>query len=108
MELTDTNSPRACPNQIGETNLILSDLKGGAEIKRIISLRSRYCEAVFKLMSNTGKELEREERKKHQALFSFEGEDLQEGNPVVKALRNHLYPYRTQKLSSIASMVLGG
>ena len=29
-------------------------------------------------------------------------------NPVAIALRNHLFPYRTQKLSSIASMVLGG
>ena len=47
----------------------------------------------------------------HQALFSFEGADLQkkrEKNPVVMALRIHLFPYRTQKLSSIASMVLGG
>ena len=29
-------------------------------------------------------------------------------NPVAIALRLHLFPYRTQKLSSIASMVLGG
>ena len=41
-------------------------------------------------------------------LFSFEGTPQREINPVVIALRFHLFPYRTQKLSSIASMVLGG
>ncbi len=43
-------------------------------------------------------------------LFSFEGVTLKgrKKNPVAMALRNHLYPYRTQKLSSIALMVLGG
>ena len=49
-------------------------------------------------------------REKYRSLFSFEGASLQKRrkNPVVMALRTHLFPYRTQKLSSIASMVLGG
>ena len=29
-------------------------------------------------------------------------------HPVMMARRNHLYPCRTQKLSSLASMILGG
>ena len=39
------------------------------------------------------------------ALFSFEGIYP---NPVAKAKRNHPFPSRTRKLSSSASMILGG
>ena len=38
-------------------------------------------------------------------LFSFEGVSP---NPVAIARRIHLYPCRTQKLSSFTSMILGG
>ena len=37
-------------------------------------------------------------------LFSFQGTK----NPVTIARRSHLFPSRTQKLSSLAPMILGG
>ena len=42
-------------------------------------------------------------------LFSFEGaKEASEEDPVMIAKRNHPYPCRTRKLSSLASMILGG
>ena len=67
-------------------------------MKLIDTNSPRACPRIFK-------------EKKVVTLFSFEGTNLRERkekNPVVMALRIHLFPYRTQKLSSIASMVLGG
>ena len=44
----------------------------------------------------------------HCLVLKVQAFTREERNPVVMALRTHLFPYRTQKLSSIASMVLGG
>ena len=42
-------------------------------------------------------------------VFSFESTKLsKEKNPVTIARRIHLFPSRTQKLSSLALMILGG
>ena len=43
---------------------------------------------------------------KEVTLFSFEGISLRE--LVIKARRVHPYPYRTRKLSSLASKILSG
>ena len=40
------------------------------------------------------------------SVFSFEG--TYPTNPVVIARRSHPFPYRTRKLSSLASKILGG
>ncbi len=50
----------------------------------------------------------------HVTLFSFEGVKAfkfafsAKTLPVTIARRIHLFPYRTQKLSSFTSMILGG
>ena len=56
------------------------------------------------------KEKDKELEIRESALFSFEGASLQKRreNPVTIARRNHPFPYRTRKLSSLTSMVLGG
>ncbi len=54
---------------------------------------------------------EEEEEEKTRTLFSFEGTGStfrREENPVTIARRSHLFPSRTQKLSSLALMILGG
>ena len=55
----------------------------------------------------TNKSQELENTKIEVALFSFEGTNLHK-NPVTIARRIHLFPCRTQKLSSFTSMILGG
>ena len=67
-----------------------------------------YCiRSIAKQRFKKHVRMERKRTLSRLTLFSFEG-TIPQIHPVMMARRIHLFPCRTQKLSSLASMILGG
>ena len=102
MKLIDTNSPRACPRIYGLEN----EKRCEHCLVFRVQWKKRKEDFDYRQTRTQARKSDSDKRRVRKCLSMQSTIDNR--HPVMMALRIHLFPYRTQKLSSIAPMVLGG